>query len=295
MYSFTSGKYIPQEFLRILYEKIDDSLLFIEELPVNAVESVHNIRKNIKRIRALLRLVRPGLNPDLFTAENAAFRDIGRLLSDSRDSAVLLDTFRVVFMSSQDAPAELPIHPDLEQLAGDLEAKYQADYAALGRNQNLFNQLRTGFTERRAAWELPPLNLNFADLIAGLTQTYRAGRKDFMMVYTTDPSPRAFHEWRKQVKYLWHQHELLADLYIRQPDFEYSTFALDHLAGILGKAHDVAELEAWLSAHPAASTLTGLLREAQFSRIDFEGAARPHGGAIFVQKPGLKRAALQAS
>ncbi len=54
--------------------------------------AVHETRKAMKRIRALLKLIRPGLTAEQYNAENERFRSIGALLAGSRDRAVMLET-----------------------------------------------------------------------------------------------------------------------------------------------------------------------------------------------------------
>ena len=49
------------------------------------------MRKASKRIRALLRMVRPVIGDRVFKAENGALRDAARLVSGVRDGAVLVD------------------------------------------------------------------------------------------------------------------------------------------------------------------------------------------------------------
>ena len=66
----------------------------IAQLPATGAPdagSVHDIRKRIKKLRGLLRLLRPGLRA--YAAENAALRDAAQGLSSMRDSAVRLATF----------------------------------------------------------------------------------------------------------------------------------------------------------------------------------------------------------
>ena len=54
--------------------------------------AVHETRKALKRLRALLRLIRPAIGDDAFRHENAQLRDIGLSLSGARDRHVLLET-----------------------------------------------------------------------------------------------------------------------------------------------------------------------------------------------------------
>src|SRR5512138_742089 len=50
---------------------------------------IHEARKSLKRTRALLRLVRPGLGDARFREANARLRDIARGLSAARDRDVV--------------------------------------------------------------------------------------------------------------------------------------------------------------------------------------------------------------
>ena len=54
-------------------------------------ERVHAARKNFKRLRAVLRLIRFGIGTSAYQAENEAFRDAGRPLSEIRDAKVLME------------------------------------------------------------------------------------------------------------------------------------------------------------------------------------------------------------
>ncbi|MBU2583490.1 MAG: CHAD domain-containing protein [Alphaproteobacteria bacterium] len=68
--------------------------------------AVHETRKCIKRLRALLRLVKPALPPQVFADENAGLRDIGRLLSVSRDLQVMSETVAELSGEAADDIAE---------------------------------------------------------------------------------------------------------------------------------------------------------------------------------------------
>ena len=50
---------------------------------------------------------------------------------------------------------------------------------------------------------------------AGLKRVYRNGR-DAFAVAQDDPSQEHLHEWRKQVKYLWHQLQVLQPIQLGQ-------------------------------------------------------------------------------
>src|SRR5262250_3558709 len=54
-------------------------------------EMVHEVRKSLKKLRTLLRLVRPSLGRKTYRQENIALRDIARPLTGVRDAAILVE------------------------------------------------------------------------------------------------------------------------------------------------------------------------------------------------------------
>jgi CHAD domain-containing protein len=74
---------------------------------------------------------------------------------------------------------------------------------------------------------------------AGVQRSYRNGC-EALAVAQEEPSQEHFHEWRKQVKYLWHQLHVLQPIQLGQ-----LTALADHahaLADALGDDHDLAIL-----------------------------------------------------
>ena len=57
---------------------------------------VHGVRKDLKKLRSELRLLRHELEDDLYRVENGAYREAGRLLSDSRDAEVKVETLEYI-------------------------------------------------------------------------------------------------------------------------------------------------------------------------------------------------------
>ncbi len=56
-------------------------------------EAVHDVRKGFKKVRAALRLAREELGDETYRAENYAFRDAARPLTEVRDAQMLVETF----------------------------------------------------------------------------------------------------------------------------------------------------------------------------------------------------------
>jgi len=64
---------------RIAVELIDDSIGWLDRSDRAPDAAVHEVRKDCKKLRGLLRLVRPAA-PALYRAENRIFRDAARPL-----------------------------------------------------------------------------------------------------------------------------------------------------------------------------------------------------------------------
>jgi CHAD domain-containing protein len=58
--------------------------------------SIHSARKDLKKLRSAIRLVRSELGEDLFRGENRRYRDAGRTLGQSRDAEVKIKTLEAL-------------------------------------------------------------------------------------------------------------------------------------------------------------------------------------------------------
>ncbi|HZD88798.1 MAG TPA: CHAD domain-containing protein, partial [Pseudolabrys sp.] len=76
---------------RIAIEQLDKAIDEIDDGDLSRGVRVHQVRKRCKKLRALIRLIRPTLAD--FAAENAALRDAGHALAFARDAAVLIATY----------------------------------------------------------------------------------------------------------------------------------------------------------------------------------------------------------
>src|SRR5262249_4441739 len=82
--SFTEA---PEEAVeRVRREQLEGAVEALEQ-----DGDVHDARKRLKKTRALLRLVRPALEPDAFRAPNVAPRDTGRAPSRAPDAEALVE------------------------------------------------------------------------------------------------------------------------------------------------------------------------------------------------------------
>jgi CHAD domain-containing protein len=84
---------LPTGIARVARGRIDHAIDELRgESDSTPVEAVHEARKDMKKLRALLRLMRGELGGQRFARENACFRDAARELSGARDADVMLET-----------------------------------------------------------------------------------------------------------------------------------------------------------------------------------------------------------
>src|SRR4051812_49346273 len=98
---------------RIALEQLDDALRQMRR--PRGEEAVHEARKAVKKIRALLRLVQSDVDDAVFDRENAALREIGRRLSAIRDADVLVSVVKSLAPSGPQTQAFRRIVGDLVQ------------------------------------------------------------------------------------------------------------------------------------------------------------------------------------
>jgi CHAD domain-containing protein len=189
------------------------------------LESVHEVRKSCKRLRALLRLLRPTLGRD-YALQNRRLRDAGRALAQARDAVVLHETARQLFGKNRQTRAALPAPTRALRLRQPLRAAAQ--------------RLRA---QRRqlARWPRP----SHGELLAGALAGYRRTRRDYRRARDESAASR-LHEWRKQLKYHRHQCELVAPLWPRAGRSHLAR--VKDLADLLGRHHDLHVLEQALRA-----------------------------------------------
>jgi CHAD domain-containing protein len=170
--------------------------------------AVHETRKALKRLRALVRLLERELGAEPYRRESAALREIAAGLAAARDSEVMLATLEALLERS---PRRLRRRAGVKRLRRRLTAERDrlkgqmlADEASMAR---LRGDLRA-FRARVLAW---PLRERGGGLVEpGLADIYRQGRRRYRrtLVGKGDRTV-AMHQWRKRVKDLRYAAEML--------------------------------------------------------------------------------------
>jgi CHAD domain-containing protein len=243
-FRFNPGEPVPDEVRRVARGRIDHALDELRgESDSTREEAVHEARKDMKKLRALLRLVRGELGDRVYAFENTCFRDTARELSGVRDADVMLATLGDL----EERYGELPgagsrLRPAL------VAHRFRA--SAVGLKPKPALDTLGEARERVADW---PLETDgFEAFEEGLGRIYRQGRRDFGAARKA-PSAERMHEWRKRTKDLWYHLQLLEDAW--KPVIGALADEAHELSDRLGDEHDLTVLKEW--AHRHASALNG--------------------------------------
>lgn len=268
-YLFTRMESVQAGVRRIAKEQIADGIDKIADETISAGEAIHQVRKTCKKLRGLIRLVRPSLG-GTYKRENRRFRDIARTLSDLRDAETVIETFDwILDLSGEDSRKQLTTVRDA------LVKRKKAVWGSSDSARSLLED--AGHAMAAAASDVDDWKLSDGDFDAirgGLSKTYRRARSALDTVrkhsgVRTDEN----HEWRKRVKYHWYHLRLLGDVWpaISEP----WTTEAHRLSRLLGAEHDCAVLREVVTGEllpdiekGAASDLLRMISQRRDSLVD---------------------------
>lgn len=284
-YRYTIGESTEQEIKRIIEERFDCSVKEFKEADGEPDHANHQMRKNMKKVRAALRLVRGVTGEKKYKKWNIAARDTAREGAGLRKIGVAVDTLGKVknrFNWKSD-----------NQFYQIAQAKLRRDHKKYKKELLEEHDFQNEIIERLedVKEELNDLSFNktgFESFEKGLKKVYKRGRKASKKC-RKKPTAENHHDWRKRVKYLWYQIRILKDIW---PE-ELKGYAgeLHKLSNYLGDDHDLYDLKTRLNTIYEGSEYTGDLAKTdalieQFSE-EIRTKAWSLGEKIYAEKPKL--------
>ena len=281
-YRLLAGEPVSSGIERVVLARVDDAVAHLRgEAATEPAEGVHEARKDIKKIRSALRLVREAIGDDVWRRENQHYRDCARQLSGFRDAEVLVEAL--------DGLAERfgpPAADRFDRLRRELEQENRAAHED-GSIERAMATAAAELEAGRARIDSLPLEGDGWELIGpGLHRSYRRGRKRLRGV-EEEASVTNLHELRKRVKDLWYQLRL-----IRDADSAMIGTLADHahdLSDHLGDDHDLALLREEAQRRAAAfadpADQRHLLEQIDQRRGELQFAAISLGERIYDEKP----------
>jgi CHAD domain-containing protein len=241
-YRLQPDETVLESIQRIALEQIDRAEDDLAEYDTDPGLAVHEARKRFKKIRGLVRLVRPALGKT-YKTENAWFRDQARRIAGVRDAAAMVECLdRLAGKARTKRLGHIieKVRAKLDGLRAEMEKTDQLDQAV----QDIVERLELA-RRRVQTWQLK--SEGFKAIAGGLGKTYARARKDMAAAFDA-PCPEAFHEWRKRVKYHRYHCRLLRNLW--QPVLIARRDQAKRLSDLLGWDHDLAVLRDHLGKDP---------------------------------------------
>lgn len=272
---------LPKNISTIAAEEIDACLDSLNTMGIH--EAVHDIRKRLKKLRALARLVRDEMGEENYKSINIFFRDLGRDLSDFRDLTAHIETIEIlrerygdhIYVNTFDSLIK-KIETERSQMEKELNAK---DFFS----KYLVQELKHA-KKNMVKWPVDSNDISI--ILPSMERVYKRGKKALKESYE-DEKKENFHEWRKRVKYLWYQTLLLQDTWPQF--FETLEAEIHELADFLGNDHDLMVLKDKiqqdgfeLKKNNQEELITALINEYS---AHLRTNAKTKGELIYAEKP----------
>jgi CHAD domain-containing protein len=279
-YRFERDETISDGVRRIAREQLEAALDGLAAPSRDEVAGVvHDVRKRCKKVRGLIRLVRPAMGTQ-YRKVNATVRDAARELSSIRDAHALLATFDDLLAAAV-PPASTPA---LQAVREGLVARAEAATDAVAEADERVQRARALLQQALDSVGEWPVSDDIADVAGGLSRTYSRGRNR-LADCIDDPSDGNLHEWRKRAKYTWYHVRLLRDA---APSVLGPLADRYHdLSDAIGSDHDLAVLTEMFRSAPDEFGGADAVRDARLlidgQRADLQRRAVRLGARLYVE------------
>lgn len=218
-------------------EMLDQALQLSQSAQREDKEAIHDLRVVFKRLRAYWRLVRLIVGKPEFEAADRRIKLVAKLLGGQRDQQVLLDSLSLI--SVQLTGAE---KATAEQLLQQLNRSLKESRKALSIHwPTVISMLQL----ERSAWQnlnCEPLKNN--PLQKGLRKSFKRQIELSEKATKKQAGSVLRHQWRKWVKHVYYQLNLLKNLGVKRQKKTVKRF--DELGELLGLEHDLEVLKDFL-------------------------------------------------
>lgn len=249
-------------------------------------EAIHRCRQLIKQSRAVLRLLRPELDPGAFRQVDDELRALAARLRSARDRTVILETLSGI--GAQRAYMLPAIR--------DIERHWRNHFRGLrppGLRPEDLAAARRHLRKVSAALAVADLPVPpERGIRGGLTRSYRKARRAWRRAVRTGAAGD-WHTCRKHTKYLEYQ---LACALSFTPRLTSLRQQVHRLGSVLGHAHDLVDLGEALERSQASERPSGAAMLLSLSAREdlLLGQAGKLARAVYASKPGDFERLLQS-
>ena len=228
-YQLRQSQTLGDNLRRICRKQIEGAIAIAKGEKESRDTPVHETRKQLKKTRAALRLVRKEIGRGLFREQDHCLRDVARLISDVRDAEVRLQTVRQFDRTSRRRGQEG--YGNLEQM---LQSELENFIAASAEWKTQAVAMLEHAHASIGHWALG--HFNSTQLCRAVQARYRRARRALART-TANPTVENFHVFRTEAKTLWYQVRILRP--INPVVLKNLSEDLGALGSLLGRAHDL--------------------------------------------------------
>lgn len=234
-YFIASNEAISTGFMRVAGEQTGKAIGAMEYWQDDE-RVIHKVRKHLKKLRALMRLLRDEIGEEEYKRHNVFYRDLGRELSDVRDVTSLLEILETLKEQFGDSVKAQTFEP-LEEVLLEERAQLKAQQLEKEDRMKDVKQTLERSAERFEQFFIHPDC--WEEIVSSVRRVYKRGYKQYHE-NLEQPTSESMHEWRKRVKYLWYHNRLLRQAWYRI--FQCFRRETKSLSDVLGDYHDYALL-----------------------------------------------------
>jgi len=278
-YRFETGEDVGAGFRRIADEQFS-KILRRFSMDADGGSTIHEARKSLKRLKALLKLGRKGLGKKDYAREYSTVRDAGRLLSGARDFEVMPTTLASLKAANGDLN-----RADVRRVSAAIQIAKRAFEQSWDRNSAI-DEVVGGLAASRKRFSKLDLDEDFGVIAKGAGMCLGVLRSQGERALSTG-GDEDFHDWRKSAQLHWRQLRLLSPIW---PEVMAARITVTRaLADGLGFDHDLAVLARFIATMPSSeldderkAAIGDAIKLCQLSLRD---EARAYAGLLIVDEP----------
>ena len=229
-----SGQSVSNEIRRIVLQQLDRATSELTSIgDPESDEAIHDARRRVKKIRAIIRLIRPVLDKE--HRSDPELRRVSKLLAPVADGQGVIDTLNQLLKRYR---RELP-PKTAEAIRSDLVERGRRIDSQASKDGVLEKAQLTLRAERQRVKQWKITADGFRAVAPGLKASVRRARSAMVDAWM-HPTASHHHAWRRHVKNHWfHVRLLSARCGYRLESYQRQLEALD---GILGEYHNLVLL-----------------------------------------------------
>ena len=259
----SSGTLLSRRFRLVLLHLAEEARRDLDVLAARPDRCIHSLRTRMKNLRALLLLVKPSTPKPARKTVAALAGALKDAFSDQRDADVIA-ALRI----------KLTARRDTTQRGEMTQQVAERNKVAKAETSRLIRMIA----------KLDLKGLAWPEVIDGYLRSYRSGRKA-MKACERKPTIEAFHKWRRPVKDLFYQSQVLQPL----DGMKARRRAAERLGDRLGKLNDLHLLRTEAKKSRPSETLKHIAKKKRaLKAVIFKVAAK-----LFSERPREIRTALE--